>query len=62
VDFETRDVFSTRDIWDGIQEYTNWPTFPQIFVNGKFVGGCDITLELAENGELKKLVDEALAT
>lgn len=62
VPFETRDVFSSRDIWDGIQEYSNWPTFPQLYINGQFIGGCDITLELAESGELKRLVDEALAT
>ncbi len=60
VPFETRDVLSDPGLWDHLEDYSHWPTFPQVFIGGKFVGGCDITLELMENGELKKLVDQAL--
>ena len=43
------------------QEYSNWPTYPQLYVNGELVGGCDIVLELAEDGELKTTIDEMKA-
>ena len=42
-----------------LSEVSNWPTIPQLFINGKLVGGCDITLELHQSGELKKLLEEA---
>ena len=41
-----------------LQEYSNWPTYPQLYVNGELVGGCDIVLELAEDGELKSSINE----
>ena len=46
----------------GIKEYANWPTIPQLYVNGELVGGCDIALEMYRSGELKKLVGEVGAT
>ncbi|MBJ6765304.1 Grx4 family monothiol glutaredoxin [Myxococcaceae bacterium JPH2] len=52
----TVDVLSDPEVRNGIKEYTNWPTIPQIFINGKFVGGSDILMELAERGELADLV------
>jgi monothiol glutaredoxin len=50
------DVLSDPQVREGIKQYTNWPTIPQVFINGKFVGGCDIVRELAERGELQELV------
>jgi monothiol glutaredoxin len=60
VPFETADVLSDPELRDGIKRFSNWPTIPQVFVGGKFVGGCDIVRELYESGELKGLVDSAL--
>ena len=59
VGFVTRDVLADNELREGIKKYSNWPTVPQIFINGKFVGGCDITRELFASGELKKMVTEA---
>ena len=50
------DVLSEPDVRDGIKEYSSWPTIPQVFIHGKFVGGADIVRDLAERGELEKLV------
>lgn len=50
------DVLSDEPLWDALEEYTEWPTVPQVFVNGKFIGGCDITTEMYERGELQKLI------
>ncbi|MBP6343751.1 MAG: Grx4 family monothiol glutaredoxin [Candidatus Omnitrophica bacterium] len=47
-------VFDSEEIRQGIKEYTEWPTIPQVFVNGEFIGGCDIVTEMHENGDLKK--------
>ena len=60
VPFETADVLSDPELRDAIKRYSNWPTIPQVFVGGKFVGGCDIVRELYESGELKDLVDAAV--
>jgi monothiol glutaredoxin len=60
VPFETADVLSDPELRDAIKRYSNWPTIPQVFIGGKFVGGCDIIRELYESGELKGLVDSAL--
>ena len=56
IPFESFDVFSSNEIREGVKEYANWPTIPQLFINGKFIGGADIVLELAGKGELQKLV------
>jgi monothiol glutaredoxin len=50
------DVLSNDSLWDALEEYTQWPTVPQIFIKGKFVGGCDIVCDMAEKGELQKLL------
>jgi len=55
------DVLSNPDIRAELPKYANWPTFPQLWVKGELVGGCDIIMEMYENGELKTLVDEAAA-
>ena len=51
----TVDVLSSPEIRQGIKEYANWPTIPQLYVNGEFVGGSDILTEMYQNGELQKL-------
>ena len=60
VPFETVDVLQDTEIREGIKRYSNWPTIPQVFINGKFVGGCDIVRELHSSGELQTLVKTAL--
>ena len=57
--FETVDVLANPDRRSYVPEYSQWPTFPQVFIGGKFVGGCDICHELYEQGELKPLVEKA---
>jgi len=54
--YETVNVLSSPDIRDGIKEYSSWPTIPQLYVDGKFVGGCDIVKEMHQTGELAKLL------
>ena len=62
VPFETVDVLEDSEIRQGIKEYSNWPTIPQVYINGEFVGGSDILIELYQNGELQQMVEVALAT
>lgn len=50
--FDSYNVLEDEDLRQGIKEYTNWPTIPQIFFNGEFVGGCDILMDMHKNGEL----------
>ncbi len=57
----TVDVLQSPDIREGIKQYANWPTIPQLYVNGEFVGGSDIMRELYETGELQKLIAGAKA-
>jgi len=59
VPFESFDVFSDEGIRQGIKDYANWPTIPQLYVNKEFVGGCDIIEEMSGNGELGELFKEA---
>ena len=51
-------VLADPAVRDGIKQYTNWPTIPQLYVKGEFIGGCDILKEMFENGELKDLFAE----
>lgn len=62
VPFETCDVLDDYEIRQGIKEYSNWPTIPQVYINGEFVGGSDIMIELYQKGELQQLVEVALAS
>ena len=57
--YETIDVLSDPEIRDQVKAYSNWPTIPQVYIDGKFVGGCDIVRELYETGELQTLVKSA---
>ncbi len=52
------DVLADDALWDALEQYTQWPTVPQIFINGEFVGGCDIVTELNERGELQKIANK----
>lgn len=54
-------ILENPDIRAELPKYANWPTFPQLWVNGELVGGCDIIVEMAQNGELQTLVKEAAA-
>lgn len=60
--YETVDVLADMDIRQGIKEYSNWPTIPQVYINGEFVGGSDIMIELYQNGQLQEMVEVALAS
>lgn len=56
VPFQSMDVLSNPDVRAALPEYSQWPTFPQVFVDGKLVGGCDIVHEMYESGELQQLL------
>ena len=56
VSFETVDVLQDQDIRQGIKAYSDWPTIPQLYVHGEFVGGSDIMMEMFESGELQQLL------
>ncbi|MGC9503260.1 Grx4 family monothiol glutaredoxin [Baaleninema sp.] len=62
VPFETVDVLENYEIRQGIKEYSNWPTIPQVYINGEFVGGSDIAIELYQSGELQQMLEIALAS
>ncbi len=55
-EYHSVNVLADDDIRQGIKEYANWPTIPQLYVNGEFVGGCDIVREMYSSGELQKLL------
>lgn len=55
------DVLSDDPLWDALEDFTKWPTVPQVFIGGQFVGGCDIVTEMQERGELAPLLKEANA-
>jgi monothiol glutaredoxin len=59
--YTTVDVLADQEVRDAVKTYSNWPTIPQVFINGKFVGGCDIVRELHSSGELQTLVKTALS-
>ena len=58
VKFEGVNVLSSDELRQGIKEFADWPTIPQLYVKGEFVGGCDIVKEMFEKGELKKLFED----
>ena len=62
VSYETIDVLSDPDIRQGIKEYSNWPTIPQVYVNGEFLGGSDILIDLYQKGELQEKIEVAIAS
>jgi len=58
VKFKGVDVLEDMEIREGIKQFSNWPTIPQLYVKGEFIGGCDIVREMAETGELQQSFDE----
>lgn len=62
VTFETFDVLSDPEIRQGIKEFSSWPTIPQVYVKGEFMGGSDILIEMYNQGELKEKLEVALAS
>ncbi|MEO0351984.1 MAG: Grx4 family monothiol glutaredoxin [Cyanobacteria bacterium P01_A01_bin.15] len=60
--YETIDVLADYDIRQGIKEYSNWPTIPQVYIGGEFIGGSDIMIELYQSGKLQEMVEVALAS
>jgi monothiol glutaredoxin len=58
VDYRDVNVLEDDGLRQGIKTYTNWPTIPQLYINGKFVGGCDIAVEMYQSGELQALVEQ----
>ena len=58
-DMHTINVLEEPEIRANLPRYSDWPTFPQLFINGELIGGCDITVELGESGELARLVADA---
>jgi monothiol glutaredoxin len=58
----TVNVLEDEEVRQGIKEFSNWPTIPQLYVGGEFIGGSDIMTEMNESGELKKLLDDSGAT
>ncbi len=61
-EFSYVDILANPAVRSSLPRISNWPTFPQLFIKGKLIGGCDIVMELLENGELKRLIGEALPT
>ena len=61
VRFASVDVLADNSVREGIKAYSQWPTVPQLYVRGEFVGGCDIMTEMYENGELEKVLKPAQA-
>jgi monothiol glutaredoxin len=62
VPYETADVLADQDIRQGIKEFSNWPTIPQVYINGEFIGGSDVLVQLYQSGELQQKVEVALAS
>ncbi len=62
VNYHDVNVLADEDIRQGVKEFANWPTIPQLYVKGEFVGGCDIIREMFQSGELKTLFDESGVT
>ena len=59
VPFATANVLEDAELRDGIKQFSNWPTVPQLYVNGEFVGGCDIVTEMFQSGELAPMLKQA---
>ncbi len=62
IHFETFDVLSDMNVREGIKEFSDWPTIPQVYVKGEFLGGSDILIEMYNSGELKEKLEIALAS
>ncbi len=58
VPFKTANVLEDAELRDGIKQFSNWPTIPQLYIKGEFIGGCDIVTEMFQSGELKTAMEE----
>lgn len=58
VTFKSHDIYQSEELRQGIKAYSDWPTIPQLYVRGEFVGGCDIVTEMFQSGELQQLLSE----
>ncbi|MDW8246976.1 MAG: Grx4 family monothiol glutaredoxin [Sandaracinaceae bacterium] len=58
-DFHAVNVLADQELRQGMKEFSNWPTFPQLYIEGRFIGGCDIVCEMFEQGELQPLIERA---
>ena len=58
VKYQGINVLESQALREGIKEFSDWPTIPQVYIKGEFVGGCDIVKEMYENGELKKVLED----
>lgn len=61
-EFNTVNIFEEPELREALKQYSNWPTYPQLYVNGELVGGCDIIVEMYNSGELQKMIGEAKAS
>ncbi|NOY67662.1 MAG: Grx4 family monothiol glutaredoxin [Gammaproteobacteria bacterium] len=61
VEFAYVNILADPEVFENLPRFADWPTFPQIYINGELIGGCDITLELFQKGELQKMTQEAAA-
>jgi monothiol glutaredoxin len=60
VEYSYVNIYEDEEVYRALPKFANWPTFPQLYVKGELVGGCDITLDLFQSGELKKMLEEAV--
>jgi monothiol glutaredoxin len=58
VEYKSRNVLEDQVVREGVKRYSKWPTIPQLYVNGEFIGGCDIVTSMFQNGELEQLLQE----
>ena len=58
VKYKGINVLETQSLREGIKKFSDWPTIPQVYIKGEFIGGCDIVKEMYENGELKKVLED----
>jgi len=61
VEYETFDVLGDQTVREGVKEFSKWPTIPQCYIEGEFIGGCDIMIEMYQNGELQEMAERAAA-
>lgn len=59
VEFAFVNIYEDEEVYRALPKFANWPTFPQLYVKGELIGGCDITLDLHQSGELQKMLTEA---
>ncbi|XP_065616199.1 monothiol glutaredoxin-S14, chloroplastic isoform X4 [Quercus suber] len=62
VPFETINILENEILRQGLKQYSNWPTFPQLYIEGEFFGGCDITVEAYQSGQLQEILEKAMCS